>query len=918
MLLIDSARIEDRRKAVQGSLAPLYQSLAAELAPALDRDIYIPREKALLSRAGGRCERDGANLEFDPFNPKSHRCPSCESVYAGELHERAWNTWYHLWLAERAVHAALLHHFVGAPKQTAFARNVLRRYADVYLDYPNRDNVLGPTRPFFSTYLESMWLLQICVAADLVEEAGDHAAADIVRERIVEPSCALIAGFNEGNSNRQVWNNVAMLASALLLRDKQRADEIVHAKSGIAAHLTHALLSDGTWFEGDNYHQFAIRGLWYAVAMCEANGIRLPSEATKAFERGVVATFISALPDFTFPSRKDSQYAVSLRQWRFAELAELGFARSRDEQLGAALARCYESGHERHDTGRSRSTADAERNVPSSLLTRSDLGWRALLHALPELPELRPVAARSVHLTGQGLAIFRRPGDVFVAMDYGQSGAGHGHPDRLNLLLSHGDTRWLDDLGTGSYVDKTLHWYRSSLAHNAPFINGRSQAGADGRLTAYDERGDNGWVEAQFTDGHVTLTRSLVVTPLYLIDELQWSAPHDTQVDLPWHAAAQRLDREMRPATLDGGGGLEDGFDFARNWSSASMNPDEPVYLRADVDNRHLGMWLQSKGAALLYRAEGPGQPGGKMRPFYMVRMRGTQGRLRSIVAWDKVGSLECEPDRLRMRQAGEQHTHIRTPTGWRLEVIGAAGTTTTDLGGRIETKRPAQLAPDPKPRTRIRQASHFHGWWSELPPADRKRMYTVELGEKNYRRTEESWREAGSPSATVAVSAADNQLALFIDVRAANQRFAPADAVNHFDNEHADTMGAGVQVYVTTLKHKGKWMLVPEIGSERVQVREIAGSAYPSTPVARWRPHVAGYELHVVYPVKFLPAVDLKAFEPVACNHVDLTVVVNDAVQGRDRRRGQLVTGDASGEFAYLRGDREDGSHTLHLDVIL
>ena len=38
--------------------------------------------------------------------------------------------------------------------------------------YPNRDNVLGPTRLFFSTYLESIWLLQICVTADLLEAAG--------------------------------------------------------------------------------------------------------------------------------------------------------------------------------------------------------------------------------------------------------------------------------------------------------------------------------------------------------------------------------------------------------------------------------------------------------------------------------------------------------------------------------------------------------------------------------------------------------------------------------------------------------------------------------------------------------------------------------------------------------------------------
>ena len=45
------------------------------------------------------------------------------------------------------------------------ARDILDAYSEAYANYPNRDNVLGPTRVFFSTYLESVWLLQLCVAA---------------------------------------------------------------------------------------------------------------------------------------------------------------------------------------------------------------------------------------------------------------------------------------------------------------------------------------------------------------------------------------------------------------------------------------------------------------------------------------------------------------------------------------------------------------------------------------------------------------------------------------------------------------------------------------------------------------------------------------------------------------------------------
>jgi len=900
MLLIDSANIEERRRIAAGPLAPLLASLTIELEPLLGRELYVPRQKALLSRAGGRCERDGSNLEFDPFSPTSHRCAICGTKYSGEVHERSWNTWYHLWLAERTVHASLIHVLTGDGRFASFARDILRKYADVYLTYPNRDNVLGPTRPFFSTYLESIWLLQLCVAADLLEHAGDRSTADVVRDRIATPSRELIAGFNEGSSNRQVWNNTALIASCLLLRDPEGADTRVRVKSGVADHLSHALLPDGTWFEGDNYHQFAIRGLWYAVVMCEANEIELSTEQVRSFDRGVAATFASALPDFTFPSRKDSQYAVSLRQWRFAELAELGYARTHDAALAGALARCYEPGLvRRDDIGRARSTADAERNAPSSKLTRADMGWRGLLHALPELPPLSVAEPRSVHLSGQGLAIFRRPDHVFVALDYGQSGAGHGHPDRLNLLLAHGDMRWLDDLGTGSYVEKSLHWYRSSLAHNAPFVGGQSQRGADGRLVAYDERGDIGWIEAQFADGGVKLTRTIVVTPGYLVDELAWSGPSDAQIDLPWHVDAAVEGAQLAPSRVEGGEGLEDGFEFAKDWQTAPIPKGEPVRLTAKASGRALSVTLQTKAVATLMRAVAPVQPSSKTAPFYMVRLHGGQGRLRAVVAWEAdVQAPEFDGERIRVESPTRRDTHVRTPSGWRVETTEGRATKSVDLAGRV-TIPTKHAEPKHLPRqSLVRRDEPMGGWWWDMSPALRTSTAVFELGEKNYRRSEESWIEAGSPSATVAVAATKGWVEVFIHVRAKDQRFAAASATNPFDNEHPDTMGAGVQLYATGEGGRAMWMLVPEGNSDRVRIREIPGSRSTQI-VSRWRTRHDGYEMHIHFANGFAKT-------------LDLDVVINDAVQGRERRRGQLVTADVHGEFVYLRGDREDESHPL------
>src|SRR4029079_2866365 len=148
-------------------------------------------------------------------------------------------------------------------------------------------------------------------------------------------------------------------------------------------------------------------------------------------------------------------------------------------------------------TARWRSAAETEHNVPPVRLTRSDLGWKSLLVALPSLPPETGRGVGDTLLEGQGLAVFRRSeGRVYVALDYGVSGGGHGHPDRLNLWLVDDENRVLEDVGTGSYVDRSLHWYRSTLAHNAPLIDGRSQERVNGACIAWSNSDTEGWVSA--------------------------------------------------------------------------------------------------------------------------------------------------------------------------------------------------------------------------------------------------------------------------------------------------------------------------------------------------------------------------------------------------------------------------------------
>lgn len=917
-ILLSAESLAARRAVVtpDGPLAPLAATLSAELEPLRGVPVYFPREKALLSREGGRCPRHGVYLEFDPFNPNEHRCPVCGEVFRGELHDRFWPYWYQLWLAERAVHAAAFAALGVCDEDAGLARDILAGYADRYLEYPNVDNVLGPTRLFFSTYLESIWLLQICIATSLLEGSGrDAGVAARVRDRIVEPSRALIASYDEGASNRQVWNNAALLASAVLLGRSVAAADAVFGRSGVVRHLEGGLLADGTWYEGENYHLFAHRGLWYGVTLAERAGLEIRTPLLARFGEGFVTPFLTALPDFTLPSRRDSQYAISLRQPRFAESCELGLGRDPgpgDPRLLAALARLYEADVAPGETGRARSTADVERNLPATSLTRADLGWRSLFFARPVLPPLEQSAPRTVLLPEQGIALFRRArGRVAAALDYGASGGGHGHPDRLNVLLSDGATRWLDDMGTGSYVDPSLHWYRSTLAHNAPLFNGAEQLRVDGELLAFEERAadEMGWVlaRARGLAPGVVATRAVVAMRDYMIDQLMWWAEAPVVTDLPIHVdatpshdGADAFDAAYAtPLQLDQS--LQDTLGVLRDESARWLPARRAAELTAKSGGRSLRGWLLPAAPSLLYRAVGPGAPGKGDRPFLVLRSATAEGRSWTTAIWawgDAVrrAYLTSEPLEIVVELAdGTRHVHHRTYWGWRTDVVSGESHRAIELAGWRPTTAKATTGAQPldaAPVLRLSAAAPlvFH------------------LGGESYRRSEESWDEADRPTATVTLRRDDGSLEIVVEVRKRGPlTFVPAGAINPYDNESADINGDGVQLYVTGPQRSDGWLLVPEgdgIEQNQVRIREIAdwgaGSPHPRRLDASWQRNLDGYMLRAV--LRLLPG-------DRSPDGVGIGVVVNEKPNGRERRRGQLVLGGAHGGFVYLRGDREDAA---------
>ena len=903
--MLTGEELAQRRQDIEAApdLTALLRRLTERARPVLDRMPPIPGRKALLTVDGGICPADGSRLEFNPWSPAEHRCPRCHKRYGGERHDRAWAHYQHLWLAERTAHLAAVAVLADHDAAGQRANQLLQAY-NGYLDFPNQDNVLGPSRLFFSTYLESIWITDYLAAATLLRE-GDRLSdesADVV-SRVADEAASLIGEFDEGLSNRQTWHNAALASIAVWFEDEELAARAIEGASGVVSHLMNGFGTDGMWYEGDNYHLFALRGQLLAMRWARQAGVDLLADPAGAdrIAAALWAPATTALPDFTFPARKDSRFGVSLAQPMYLELWEIGLARldpeaERQGELWSWLTRLYESPAPEAETFDSY-LHEAGEPSPTSSRTRADLSWWALLEIAPQLPaHPAPWSPRSAFIEGQGLALLRS-GNRYASLECGPSGGGHGHPDRLNLTLHADGEYWLPDFGTGSYVSRDLFWYRSTLAHNAPRVDGRSQLIGDAVCDNFEVRGDWGWTRGRYGE----LSRTLVSGPAYLLDLLQLSSSDDRLLELPLHLSGRV---EVKPAGSWVAAELPDEFvSRGERFVPASA---EPIVLRAcGRGDGTLSAHLAFEGE--LIRALGPGAPGtSELVPFYVVRSRGRGLRIVTLL---EPGRGEPVVEAIRVTDGGIEvesksgvERHLSTVEGW--EILTARGP--IRLGGA--RREPAEF----RPLVQLDRPLVAEGVALQLMDSpvldgtldDFDASEPLELDhEDQYRRSEEPYPGPEEFSARAFVNWSDEGFFLGVDVVkpeivVRDPKTPPLRLDNEPDEIHAD----GIQVYFRLPGEEAVHglLIVPSVESGELIAHAVAGTASGEDAVrGGWRATESGYALTV--------GITPPGWGQFRRGEVlDFDLVVNQMLPGRMRRSGQLVWSGGGG-WVWLRGDRQE-----------
>ena len=902
MLTLEELNGRRDQIAAAPELAGLLQRLTERARPVLARMPPVPAFKAMLTADGGVCSVDGQRLEFDPWSPAEHRCPACGRRFTGERHDGAWAHQQHLWLSERAAHLATLAAISGRAEVAEQANSLLRVYRN-YQDYPNRDNVLGPSRLFFSTYLESIWLANYLAAAMLLREADlmQPETADIVNP-VADEAANLIGEFDEGLSNRQTWHNAALAAAAVWFEDEELATRIIEGRSGMLTHLLHGFGADGMWFEGDNYHLFALRGQLVAMGWARQAGVDLLADAQLAgrLAAALRAPTLTALPDCTFPARKDSRFGVSLAQPMYLELWEVGLARldaadHAPKELWDWLRLLYQSASppaETFDTY----LHEAGESPPAGRRTRADLSWWSLLEMAPSLPTTAAAwSPRSVFVEGQGLAVLRT-GDRYAALECGTYGGGHGHPDRLNLTVHADGEYWLPDFGTGSYVARDLFWYRSTLAHNAPRLDGASQPLGEAVCDNFEQSGEWAWARGRYGE----LTRTLISGPVYALDLVELAGDLDHLLELPFHLSGRI---EIEPPGNWVPAEFQD--EFVRNVEHFIPGSPGAIVLRScGATGARLSAHLTFNGELL--RADAPGAPGTTgLVPFYIARVRGRNLRIVTVLETSQGDPLVTEVGitggGIEVNAGSGVERHTATVEGWE---IRRAGQVVRLRGPR---KQPPVFEPLVQSRPLIAHGVAIQV--AERPALDGSldgfdTSEPLELDhEDQYRRSEAPYGGPEEFSARAYVNWRDEGLYLAVEV--VKPDFVPRDPGRPpllLDNEPDEIHADGIQLYLRLPGDGATYgqLIVPSSDQQKVIVRPVAGTAGRGDLVAgHWAPTDAGYLLTVA-------AKPPQWTELRPGDEIGFDLLVNQMLPDRLRRAGQLVWSGGGG-WVWLRGDRQD-----------
>jgi len=583
------------------------------------------------------CPDTGSQLEFHP--PDRNVCPDTGKVFKGYPYDHVVYMLRADALEKGTLASALAYRLTGDRADAEKAAAVLKAYADKYLSYPMHDNQGKESqfgaRVYSQTLDESIWLIDLAWAYDLIRDSDTLTAADrthIERDLLYAAAMTVTRANMGPTPNIQTWILGAEMAVGYTINDAALVSKALDGARGLRSQMKE-FVSDGFWFEGAwGYQFYMLRPTLFMAQMSSRAGVNLWQQ-----EPNIPALLSSPLgvlfPNGVLPAFNDSHEVDIAEQ---APLYEVAYAATGNPAFAAIAARGHRDSR------------------------------FAYLFGAPSLDQARMPAPQSAIFPEAGYATLRAPqGDLTQIIKFGPHGGGHGHFDKLNqLIYAQGGMMGVDP-GTHFYgIPIHSQWDKQTVAHNTLSVDQHDQKPATGKLL-------NWQAEPAFTAvtldagpiyDNVSVQRTSILTSTYIVEITRAKSTDGKPHDFDWNYhnfGTQAAEGSFQPYS---GFPQTDGYQLLTGNQTATLPGDFKTTFTMDK-GRTLRLWMLADTAPTqVFTGFGPGPDLRVKIPYAIARRHGTAAEFVTLfepgaTSALKIGSITRQGNTLKVHAATFEDT---------------------------------------------------------------------------------------------------------------------------------------------------------------------------------------------------------------------------------------------------------------------
>jgi len=572
------------------------------------------------------CPDDGSTLVA--LNALEHQCPVDKKIYTDERTVGSYRGILHTAAENAAQQLGWSYAYSGDDRYAEEIKRILLKMANDYPTYPARRDRWGMTgvlarlggRRYVQSLDEATGIIRLAKAYDLSRNTKVWSDEDraLVEKNLFGLTAATLLEFNQDINNHQTWYNAGLMAIASVLGDADLVNKVLSMKGGYYDQLNRSVGADGLWYEGTTaYQSYALQAMKEIVDA--GRRMNLPLEKEPKLRAMIIGPYRAAYPDGSFPVINDSDPGnASMFNWAIDWINGLG---------GEKLS--------------------------------SEAG------------------TQSENLGDAGLAILRQgtgKDAVAVFLDYGQHGGGHGHFDKLNMMLFANGREWLLDPGRLTYSHKEYKtWVKETAAHNTVARNETSQRPTKGELLYLQN--EKGFSAASIqSDGAfpgTVLRRNLLLTDKFLVDVFEIESEEKATWDWFAHASVAAIKPvEVREGSTPFGAptlGTQSGYQHLT--SPLEWKASESWDFIADenkADAPRLRLWIDNEPNEKLFTAVGIGYNTAHAVPVLVRRREAASTRFVAVYdlsgKGDAVRSVRTDAKNIRIKTVDRENVVSFSP----------------------------------------------------------------------------------------------------------------------------------------------------------------------------------------------------------------------------------------------------------------